>query len=60
MAACTHCGSHVSERFVHVFGDERGRVFACPDCAANVGIAETTKRRAKHVAVSDEASGSPN
>lgn len=58
MAVCTHCGSHVSERFVQVFGDERGHVYACPDCATNVGIAETTKRRAQHPVDSDETSRS--
>jgi len=50
MAACDHCGAHVSDDFARVFGDGRGRVYACPDCAANAGIAETTQRRAPDAA----------
>lgn len=45
MATCDHCGGHVSERFVRVFG-ESGTVHACPACSANAGIAEVAKERA--------------
>jgi hypothetical protein len=45
MASCDHCGGHVSERFVRVFG-ESGTVHACPACSANAGIAEVAKERA--------------
>ncbi|HET7324275.1 MAG TPA: hypothetical protein VFJ06_08085 [Halococcus sp.] len=48
MPECHHCGAHISERFERVFADERGRVFACPGCAANAGIAEAAKKRAKN------------
>jgi hypothetical protein len=48
MPECNHCGAHVSERFERVFADEFGRVFACPGCAANAGIAEAAKKRAKN------------
>ena len=46
MPRCDHCDRHVSENFARVFADARGRVHACPNCAANVGIAEVSKRRA--------------
>lgn len=45
MPECDYCGGHVSERFARVFADERGRVFACPKCSANAGIAEAARRR---------------
>jgi hypothetical protein len=45
MPACDNCGAHVSEDFRRVFGDQRGRLFACPACAANAGIAETVRHR---------------
>ncbi|ELZ41598.1 hypothetical protein C463_12992 [Halorubrum californiense DSM 19288] len=48
MPSCEHCGTHVSERFVQVFGDKRGRVHACPNCSANAGIAEVAKERAQN------------
>jgi hypothetical protein len=48
MPECDYCGAHVSERFERVFADEYGRVFACPDCSANAGIAEAAKERAKN------------
>ncbi|WP_433628903.1 DUF7563 family protein [Halomicrococcus sp. NG-SE-24] len=47
MANCKHCGAHVSDRFVRVFGDEMGRVHACPACSANAGIAEVARQRAQ-------------
>ncbi|SDQ85771.1 DUF7563 family protein [Halopelagius longus] len=47
MSTCDHCGSHVSEHFVRVFADERGRVLACPNCSANAGIAEVARRRTR-------------
>ncbi|MFD1515734.1 DUF7563 family protein [Halomarina rubra] len=46
MAHCTHCGGHISQRFLTVFGDGEDRVFACPSCSANAGIAEVAKERA--------------
>lgn len=48
MAHCNHCGAHVSGRFARVFADEHGRVFACPGCSANAGIAEAAKKRTKN------------
>ena len=45
MPDCEHCGGYVSERFAQVFADDRGRVLACPNCAANAGIAQTVRRR---------------
>lgn len=45
MPDCDHCGAHVSERFARVFADAKGRLLACPDCAANAGIAETVRHR---------------
>ena len=45
MPTCDHCGSHVSDRFARVFADPRGRLGACPDCAANAGIAEVARQR---------------
>ncbi|EJN59629.1 hypothetical protein SAMN04487950_3096 [Halogranum rubrum] len=47
MPSCDHCGSHVSERFARVFADATGRVFACPNCSANAGIAEVARQRAR-------------
>ena len=47
MPHCKHCDAHVSERFVRVFGDETGRVHACPACSANAGIAEVARQRAQ-------------
>lgn len=43
---CNHCGAHISEQFERVFADEQGRVFACPGCSANAGIAEAARHRA--------------
>jgi len=31
-AGCLHCGTHVSERFAAVFGDENDDVHRCPAC----------------------------
>jgi hypothetical protein len=45
MPECDHCGEHVSDRFERVFADERGRLSACPNCAANAGIAESARQR---------------
>jgi len=47
MPACDHCESHVSEQFARVFADDAGRLHACLDCAANAGIAEVARRRAR-------------
>jgi hypothetical protein len=46
MPKCDHCGTHVSDQFVRVFGDEFGQVHACPNCSANAGIAEVARQRA--------------
>ena len=48
MPECTHCGSHVSERFARVFADDRGEVHACTACSANAGIAEVSRERARN------------
>jgi translation initiation factor 1 (eIF-1/SUI1) len=47
MPTCDNCGGHVSDQFVRVFGDENDAVHACLNCAANAGIAETTRERAR-------------
>jgi hypothetical protein len=47
MPKCDHCGAHVSDQFARVFGDEHGRVHACPGCSANAGIAEVARERAR-------------
>ncbi|WP_438267169.1 DUF7563 family protein [Halorussus salilacus] len=47
MPNCNHCESYVSNAFARVFADERGRIHACPDCAANAGIAEVALSRAE-------------
>jgi len=47
MPTCDHCDAHVSERFARVFSDHSGRIFACPNCSANAGIAEVAKLRAR-------------
>ncbi len=47
MPHCDHCDAHVSERFERVFADERGRIYACPSCSANAGIAEAARHRAR-------------
>jgi|GEM_PF-242329 len=49
MPTCDHCNAHVSERFERVFADEYGRIFACPSCSANAGIAEAARLRAQEV-----------
>ncbi len=46
MPRCDYCSAHVSDRFARVFADENGRLLACPNCAANVGIAEVSRNRA--------------
>ena len=45
MPSCDYCGAHVSERFARVFADQHGRLYACPSCSANAGIAEAARRR---------------
>lgn len=45
MTHCSHCDAFVSKDFVRVFGDKHGRVFACPNCAANAGISQTMAER---------------
>ncbi|MEF8790173.1 MAG: hypothetical protein V5A61_08610 [Haloarculaceae archaeon] len=46
MPRCDHCDAHVSDRFARVFADGRGRIYACPNCSANAGIAEVSRERA--------------
>jgi hypothetical protein len=46
MARCDYCDAHVSDRFARVFADQNGTLLACPNCAANVGIAEVSRNRA--------------
>ncbi|WP_438267134.1 DUF7563 family protein [Haladaptatus salinisoli] len=33
MPRCENCETHVTPRFIRVFGDEDGEVFACPQCS---------------------------
>jgi hypothetical protein len=47
MPVCDHCERHVSEGFARVFADDEGRLHACPNCAANAGIAEVAQERAR-------------
>jgi hypothetical protein len=47
MDSCDHCNSPVSAQFVRVFAVDSGEVLACPNCTANVGIAEVAMRRAR-------------
>lgn len=46
MPTCNNCDAHVSEQFERVFADEQGQLLACPNCSANAGIAEESRRRA--------------
>jgi len=48
MPTCDNCHAHVSTRFARVFADDDGEVRACPGCAANAGISEVAKRRARN------------
>ncbi|MGM0448978.1 MULTISPECIES: DUF7563 family protein [Halorubrum] len=41
MPECAHCGAHVSQQFVTVFGLDGGDVVACPACSGRAHIAET-------------------
>lgn len=34
ITACQSCGEHVSARFRRVNGDDRGRVWGCPNCCS--------------------------
>ncbi|MFW5956150.1 MAG: DUF7563 family protein [Halorhabdus sp.] len=45
MPECAHCGEHVSQRFVTVFGLDSGEVVACPACSSQANIAETVLDR---------------
>lgn len=47
MARCDYCDAHVSDGFARVFANAEGRLLACPNCAANVGISEVAQDRAK-------------
>ncbi|WP_425433497.1 DUF7563 family protein [Halorubrum ezzemoulense] len=45
MPECAHCGAHVSQQFVTVFGLDGGDVVACPACSNKANIAETVLSR---------------
>ncbi|WP_459820440.1 DUF7563 family protein [Halorubrum luteum] len=45
MPRCTHCGTHVSQRFVNVFGLDGDGVVACPSCSGRSHVAETIRKR---------------
>ena len=45
MPVRNHCGGHVPERIERIFADEYGRLFACPGCSANAGIAKVARER---------------
>jgi hypothetical protein len=47
MPTCDNCDAHVSNRFARVFADPDGELHACPDCAANAGISEVSRQRAR-------------
>lgn len=47
MPVCNHCNAHVSEQFAKVFAEADGTIMACPDCAANAGIAVTARERSR-------------
>lgn len=40
MAECQRCGSHVSEDFERVFGDNNDEVHGCPDCRRQIDMFE--------------------
>lgn len=44
MPQCKNCGSHVSSSFQEVLSAD-DKVYACPSCSANAGIAEVSERR---------------
>lgn len=35
MPVCNDCGSHVSERFAKVMGNNNNQVWGCPNCGSN-------------------------
>jgi hypothetical protein len=39
-SCCEFCGSHVTDRFCRVFGDDDDRVSRCPECDTWVRIHE--------------------
>jgi hypothetical protein len=45
MPDCKNCGNHISDDFKRVFADDNGEVRACPNCAAQAGIAEESMSR---------------
>lgn len=48
MPTCDNCDAHVSQRFERVFADANGAIRACPTCAANAGISEAARQRARN------------
>lgn len=52
---CQGCGALVSDDYARVFGDNRDRVHACPDCSRVNGtserrVADASDRRVKYTA----------
>lgn len=47
MPVCNHCDAHVSDQFAKVFAQDDGAIMACPNCAANAGIAVTAQQRSR-------------
>lgn len=45
MPKCENCGNHISKDFQRVFADDEEEVRACPECAAQAGIAEESMNR---------------
>ena len=45
MSRCNYCDAFVSSNFIRVFGDDKGRVFACPNCSANAGVSQVSAER---------------
>jgi hypothetical protein len=40
MPECQSCGGFVTKDFARVFGTNDGEVYACPDCATMVELAD--------------------
>lgn len=48
MPECQHCGSHVSNDFVRVFGNSNGVVHGCIECGTKSRMAEVHKDNVEH------------